>query len=214
MREKKQLLTPMETWDIEMIKHSLFLSCICHILLVVSDNICDLETINFMKSVYALRQSMKINSFLRHDSSLRKKLKDLQMKINEKYDKKLKKKKKEIGSSGGGGIRPQVTHRTHGHGQKQQWIRHDSKNKNNNSSNMSDNGILNEDALFYGIDSSVEEDYKLFKLLNAQQRYGFPNVIFIQNKVNMNDMCGHRFTLQKKLLYTMFKHEYFIKKLY
>ncbi len=40
MREKSHsegTISPMETWAIEMAQHSLFLSCICHMLLVISD---------------------------------------------------------------------------------------------------------------------------------------------------------------------------------
>ena len=71
-----------------MAKHALFLSSICHVLLVISDTMMDMQTTHFVRSIYSLRQSIKINTFLRHDSSLRRKLKNLQIKINERNDKK------------------------------------------------------------------------------------------------------------------------------
>eukprot|EP01083_Nonionella_stella_P047227 126390_1 len=194
MREKshESMVSPMETWDMEMAKHSLFLCCICHVMLVISDSLADMDTLNFVRSIYSMRQSMKMNSFLRHDSSLRKKLKDLQTKINEKSETKKAKKPESEKHGNKAMIRPQQRH---------QWRRMESM----------DRGVLEEDAVWRGIDEAVEEDYKLYKLLNAQQRYGFPDVIFIQNKVSTFDMTPATFNEQRQFLYTMLKHQYFSK---
>merc|ERR1712232_545149 len=156
-----------------MSKLTLFLSAICHILLVVSDEICDVETMNFMRSIYELRQSMKMNALLRHDSSLRKKLKDLQMA-----------QQSEDGVSA-----------------KRDW-------KVPLPIGM---GAGEEESVFCGLDEILRADYEIYTVLNAQQRYGFPDVVFVNNKVSAFNMTPSAFAYQRRFLFCMFENEYFCK---
>ena len=222
---------PLETWDIEMAKYALFLSSISHLILVVSDTLADTETINFVRSIYALRQSMKLGSFLRHDSSLRSKVRALQHRMAEKQDHKksleLDMKMRDPlyrgnGPRGGQG---------HGHGMGMGmgqggyrgvdggvWRRQSNLlelNPLDNSLPMRSGrrqrkkrDVSEEEALFLGMDAAVEEEYKLYQLLNAQQRYGFPDLIFVQNKVAPFNMTPTSFDFERKFLSSMLRHQY------
>merc|ERR1712048_347042 len=107
-----------------------------------------------------------MNALLRHDSSLRKKLKDLQ---NAQHDASVH-------------AMPLPT-----------------KQENE------------EEGVFDGLDAILKSDYKVYEVLNAQQRYGFPDVIFVCNKVSSFNMTPSAFEFQRKFLFSMFKQEYFCK---
>lgn len=193
--------TPMQRWDVEMARLALFLASVCHVLLVVSDELCDSDTANFVRSLYSLRQSTKVNSFLRHDASLRSKLKALQTRMGEDtltptpmqspLDQSLPMHMM-------GAAHRRQARRVRGSGRSSELRREQRRNAE----------VLEEEALFYGLGARVSGGYEVFSTLNAQQRYGFPDLVFVQNKVGATDMCAAAFDGQRAFLDSMFTQQF------